>query len=67
MVVTGPGAVGGKEDSQVVVAIGVVQLCITKRVVTSHEGDSPVDEVRNAAFGGVEGEVVVFRPTRKQI
>ena len=67
MVVAGPGEVGGKEDSQVLVAIGGKQLCITKTIGTGHGGDSPVDEVENAAFGGVEGEVVVLRPTRRGI
>ena len=64
MVVTEPGEVRGKKDSQVLMAIGGEQLWITKTVVTGHGGDSPVDEVKNAAFGGVEGEVVVMRPTR---
>ena len=67
MIVTGPGEVRGKEDSQVLMAIGGEQLCITKTVVTGHRGDSPVNEVKNAAFGGVEGEVVVLRPTRDGI
>ena len=67
MVVTGPGEVRGEEDSQVLMAVGGEQLCITKTVVTLHGGDSPVDEVKNAAFGGVEGEVVVLRPTKKGI
>ena len=40
-------------------AISGVQLCITKTEVAGHRRDSPVDEVNNAAFGGIEGEVVV--------
>ena len=35
--------------------------------VTSYGGDSPVNEMNNGAFGGIEGEVVVLRPTRKGI
>ena len=43
-------------------AIGGVQLCVTKKVVTGHRKDSPVDEVNNAVFGGIGGEVVVPGP-----